>query len=734
MHKKVIHLVFVLFFSRTLLDKLHNFTEEITKVTSEYIEQLNKSFAEVNEKLQDLWQNSVLKAWEQLVVSATKLIGQIRVELVNAYTKGFKELLVWIEKYGPVLKSYGKGINDALKPVNEAVQELIKFVVHTADELVDELREYVAKLPTFDTLRNDIVKKIEELKLAEKTVELLNNIFTQLHILLQTPESNELLQKLQDYLDAKLLQKPINDEKSLEELSKLLVKALRSLWASLEKNNLVGAGFVGTSGHDLQSWISVWPESLEALKNLPALLSFRWSAINFLLNENWEGFLKRDWFKSWIFFQNFELHGQLVDGQHVFSFDGQTFSYPGNCRYILAQDSVNNNFTVIGQLNEGKLKSITLVDRDGNFLEVSDTVALKINGKPVEYPQHLPGIHAWRRYYTVHLHSEYGVTVVCTTDLKVCHVIVNGFYTGKTRGLLGNGNAEPYDDQILIDGKIAADSAAFGNDYGVGKCAPVAFNRAQVESQAHQDVCSEIFGLESPLALNYLVQDVRPYRKACDIALQSTAEKDKEAVACTFALSYGSSLKLQNQWVLLPPRCLRCAGAQGQRELYEEFTLKVPTNKADVVFVVDVNVTPRVLDSLVAPAITEIRESLKSRGFTDVQVGVVAFDESKRYPALLTSDNGKLNYKGNVAGIQLSGPKKLCDNCIEQIISEKRILDLYKLLDQFIKTIIPQSDEKAFNLALDYPFRAGAAKTIIGVRSDSLEYKNWVSTLEILQY
>lgn len=716
-----------LFFSRTLLEKINNFTEEITKAASEYFEKLNKSFAEINEKLQDLWKNSLLKAWEQLVVSATKLIGQIRVELVNAYTKGFKELLAWIEKYGPILKNYGKGINEALKPISEAVQELIKLAVHTADLLVDEIKEYVAKLPTIDALREEIAKKIEELKLVEKTVELLNNIFSQLHILVQTPESNELLQKLQDYLEAKLQRTPINDEEWLDDLSKLFVQALRSFWASIQKNSPVASGFLGFTNNDLHSYIKVWPQSLEALKNVPTLLSFRSSIINFLLNEKWEEIFNRDWFKSWIFFQNFELHGHLVDGKHIFSFDGQAFSYPGNCRYILAQDSVNNNFTVIGQLNGGKLKTITLVDRDGNFLEVSDTVALKVNGKPVEYPQHLPGIHAWRRFYTVHLHSEYGVTVVCTTDLKVCHVIVNGFYTGKTRGLLGNGNAEPYDDQLLIDGKLASDSAALGNDYGIGKCSPVVYNRAHVESQARQDICSDIFGIESPLAVNYLIKDPLPYRKACDIALQGTPEKDKESVACTFALGYGSSLKLQNKWVLLPSRCLRCSGSPGQRELYEEFTVKIPTKEADVVFVIDINVTANVLSSLVAPAITEIRESLQSRGFTDVQVGVIVFDDAKRYPALLTSDNGKLSYKGNVANIQLNGPKNFCDNCIEQLISERRVLDLFKLLEQFIKTIVPQSDEKAFNMALDFPFRAGAAKSIIGVRSEALEYKNWVS-------
>ncbi|EDV90902.1 GH23970 [Drosophila grimshawi] len=707
---------------RTLYEKINKVIIEITKTTSETYEKLHKSCVELYEKLNDLWKDSLLKAWEQFVVAMTKLVGQLRIEIVNALTKTFKDVIACFEKYGPALKNYVKAINESLKPFQEVAQDLINVIVHAVEELSSEIKEYIAKLPTFESIRNELRTKLEQFKVIEKTLEFMNNIFEQLNLLPQTPESAEFLQKLNEYLQAKLKKQPLDDEKWLDELSKLLVKAARSLWESIRSNTPVNS----LPATDLRTTFGFWPHSVDAFAKLPALLSFRSSIINFVLNENWEHIFSKDLFSSWLFFQDFELHGHIIDGQHIFTFDGQNFAYPGNCKYILAQDGVDNNFTVSAQLNNGKLKGITLVDQDGNYMEVSDTVALKVNGKPVEYPQHLPGIHAWRRFYTVHLHSEYGVNIVCTTDLKVCHVNVNGFYTSKTRGLLGNGNAEPYDDYLLIDGTLASNYAGLGNEYGVGKCSPVAFDKTQLESPARNDICSDVFGIESPLALNYLALDSKPYRQACDFAMLSVPDKDKEAVACTFALAYGSALKIQNKWVLLPSRCLKCAGAVGQRELGEEFTVKIPTNKADVVFIVDVNVNPIVMANLIAPAITEIRESLKVRGFTDVQVGVIVFDETKKYPALLTSDNGKINYKGNVANFQLNGPKHFCENCVEQIITDKRILDIYNVLKVLIKTIVPQSDEKAFDLVLDFPFRAAAAKSIIGVRSNSLDYNNWL--------
>ncbi|XP_039496507.1 apolipophorins [Drosophila santomea] len=706
---------------RILFEKIGGIVNDISKAVSESFEKAQSFVVDIYDKLQALWKDSLLKAWEDFIITLHKLIGTLHTEFVRLCTKTFKDILSVLEKYGPALKNYGKAIAETVKPINDAVQEIINIVVKTAEGAADEFKQYVASFPSFESIRNEFNDKVKILKLFEKATEFINSLFDQLNILPQTPETSEFLQKLHDYLVAKLEQQHIDDEKKIEELGKLLIRAIRSILDSIRSTSTGSLDRV----IDLQSWIGSLTHSFDSLAVLPSLLSFRSSILNFILNENWDVVFNKKLLYSWIFFNDFELRGHVVDGKHIFTFDGLNFAYPGNCKYILAQDSVDNNFTIIGQLTNGKLKSITLIDREGGYFEVSDNLALKINGNPVEYPQQLSGLHAWRRFYTVHLYSEYGVSIVCTTDLKVCHFNVNGFYTSKTRGLLGNGNAEPYDDFLRIDGSVADNSAALGNDYEIGKCTAIEFDNDQFKSSQREEICSELFGIESTLAFNFITLDSRPYRKACDIALSKVAEKDKEATACTFALAYGSAVKQIHKWVLLPPRCIKCAGPAGQNGFGDEFTVKLPNNKVDVVFVVDINVTPVVLSNLIAPAINDIRDSLRSRGFSDVQVGVIVFEESKRYPALLTSDGGKINYKGNVADVKLAGVKSFCDNCVEQIITEKRILDIYNSLKEIVKGIAPQADEKAFQLALDYPFRAGAAKSIIGVRSDALEYKNW---------
>ncbi|KAH8256440.1 hypothetical protein KR032_007301, partial [Drosophila birchii] len=706
---------------RTLFEKYSELIAQLTKSVTESFEKTQKSLIEIFDKLQALWNDSILKAWEDLYLTASKVITQLHNEIFTAYRKSFENSLEALKKYGPVLKNYNKAIAEFLKPLNEGLQELIKVLSHAVEEMSEELKKFIANIPTFEAIHKEINEKIASLKLIEKTIEFVNSLFEQFSILPQTEETTQFLQKLHDYLGAKLKKQQIDDDKILEELGELLLKAIRSIWVSLKST--VPSSTSSAHAIDFQTWFGSLSHAVDNFAVVPILLSFRLSAWNYLSNEKWDAIFTKEWLNSWIFFNDFELRGHIVDGSHIFSFDNQHFAYPGNCRYILVQDSVDNNFTVIAQLANGKLKGITLIDRDGSYAEVSDTLALKLNGNAVEYPQHVSGLHAWRRFYTVHLHSEYGVNVVCTTDLRVCHVSVNGFYTGKTRGLLGNGNAEPYDDYLLIDGTISSDSNALGNDYGVGKCPMVSSSAASTIQRS--EICSDIFGIESSLALHFLTVDSRPYRQACDISVSKVSEKDKEATACVFALAYGSAVKQINKFVILPKRCIKCAGLVGQRELNDEFTVKLPNNKADIVFVVDINVTPSVLSSLIAPAITDLRESLKSRGFTDVQIGVIVFDETKRYPALLTSDNGKINYKGNLANVKMDGIKNFCENCVEQIITEKRILDIYNFVKQLVESVVPQADEKAFQLALDYPFRAGAAKSIIGVRHDSLEYKNW---------
>jgi len=710
---------------RHLYEQFNEIATKLTKMFTEFYDNVSKSVIEVYQKWEIAVRDTILPAWEQFTMSLVKAVGQVRIEVVNTVTKAVQMVMEQMKQYGPTLKNYSKAVGEALKPLNEALQEFIKASSQVVEELLNELKEYLSRIPTFEAIRIEVTEKLEKMQLIEKIIQFIEALLEQTNVLPVTIEMTEFVQAAHDYVVDKLRQKKIeNEEQVLNNLLHLYTEAIRSVINYIGAQLPAGTvGSLSTTGFSSMLSSTAIPYTMDVFSRLPELLTFRISLVNYLLNENWKEIFSREHLESWIFFKDFELRGHLVDGKHVFTFDGQHYMYPGNCRYILAQDSVDNNFTVVAQLNAGKLKNVILTDRDGNFMEINDAGVLKLNGNNVEFPVHSAGMHAWRRYYTMWMLTEYGVEVMCTNDLKICHVNVNGFYTSKTRGLLGNGNAEPNDDYLQIDGTQATDYAAFANGYGMGKCAPVNFDENSADDkQTHSDICTELF--ESQLAVGYLTINPRPYRAACDQAVAAVNEKDKETTACTVASAYASALKLRNVFVLLPLRCLKCPGAAGQREVGQEFTVKIPTNKADLVFVVDMGVSRTQMTNLVAPVIREVRDTLKARGLTDVQIAVVAYNETQRYPALLTSDNGKLNYQGNLADVNLDGPKNLCEDCKSHLVVDPKLLEVYDILETLVNVVVPQSDEKAFALALQYPFRAGAAKSIIDVRGEALEYGN----------
>lgn len=78
------------------------------------------------------------------------------------------------------------------------------------------------------------------------------------------------------------------------------------------------------------------------------------------------------------------------------------------------------------------------------------------NGKPADLPIHEGDLHMFSRYQDgIGFATNSGVLFFCASNLKTCAFQINGFYFGKTRGLLGTYNNEPYDDTTVPGGKVS---------------------------------------------------------------------------------------------------------------------------------------------------------------------------------------------------------------------------------------------------------------------------------------
>lgn len=52
--------------------------------------------------------------------------------------------------------------------------------------------------------------------------------------------------------------------------------------------------------------------------------------------------------------------GAIVDGQHVITLGGNYYHINGDCKYLLAGDFKNFNFTIVGDIRNGQLNSLQI--------------------------------------------------------------------------------------------------------------------------------------------------------------------------------------------------------------------------------------------------------------------------------------------------------------------------------------------------------------------------------------
>lgn len=466
------------------------------------------------------------------------------------------------------------------------------------------------------------------------------------------------------------------------------------------------------------------PINLDVFKRLPPFITnVRFSGLNQLRSEpifNLRDlvYLYRPYaFNPLELIPPFTLHGEISDGSHIFTFDGRHMTFPGKCSYILARDFSEGNFSVVANMDNGKLKSISMTDKSGH-MEVNSESVLQIGGKASEFPLHRQTLHAWRNYHTVSLLTAYGAEVECSVDLKTCHIRVSGFYSGKTRGLLGNGNGEPYDDYMLPGGKITESTSELGNAYRTQKsCAAVTESGDNHPKSHSNEFCAQYFSRDSSLRLCFLFVNPTNYREACEHATHGAA--NAQQAACSIASTYASRCRQEFIPVSIPKACSSCKVGNQPLEVGDDVAVKVPQKQADVVVVFDTNLGSHA--TLIQEVVNEMRKELKTNGIGDLHIAAIGYNKNEKYLYQFTT-NGKLEFKGNFAQLKPTGPKE--DEVIKTGNSEvdTTLNFLEQSRRQSAEDLALSADARAFQRAMKYPFRPTATKTIVAFRSDGIPY------------
>uniref|UniRef100_H3AU93 von Willebrand factor n=1 Tax=Latimeria chalumnae TaxID=7897 RepID=H3AU93_LATCH len=160
-------------------------------------------------------------------------------------------------------------------------------------------------------------------------------------------------------------------------------------------------------------------------------------------------------------------HCSLFGDYHIQTFDGTFYDFPGDCSYKLAGDCQKRSFSILGDYQNGKRKSISLYL--GEYFDIHMLLdGTVIQGdKRISLPYASSGIFVETEtgYYKLSS-EEYGFTVRIDTSRNV-HILLSERHFNKTCGLCGNFNNFAEDDFIAQEDFLAENSYDFANSWAL---------------------------------------------------------------------------------------------------------------------------------------------------------------------------------------------------------------------------------------------------------------------------
>ncbi|KAJ8707317.1 hypothetical protein PYW08_010569 [Mythimna loreyi] len=621
-----------------IVQSLAKMLDAVVTGTKPIVDSIVNTYVNVAKQVQQLYEKSfepVIKQFYETLAKYFKEILDAVLDVVAHYTALVSD---FYEKHKPELEELTNTLTAIFKDLTRLLVAQLKEFRARFDALAKELTTTVKELPLFAVIK----EKFGELAVPEQAAALLNDAYVPMRALLPTNELRDFTDALHAYVTKKLKQEKVDDNKELRALYQKLSTAITSLIqfvrAQLGQVGLAvsPAGFNPASfapgSVSAPTFGSVPSASLLSrllTGDAPDVLAFVRAYRPRSLNPLDEVPTK--------------LRAVIVNGQHIFTFDGRHLTFPGNCRYVLAHDHVDRNFTLLIQLVNGQPKALVLEDKSGTIVELKDNGQVTLNGAAHGFPVMEKDTFAYREASgRIGLGTTYGAKAICSTKLEVCYIEVNGFYLGKLRGLLGDGNNEPYDDFRLPNGKICTSESEFGNAYRLARSCPEVktpeHNHHQMHHMALPPACEEVFGGASPLRPLGLFLDLAPFRQACIHACSGDSAQALHQ-ACDLARGYAALALSGLLPAVLPEVCVQCTDADKPRKVGESYELKVPNKQADIIVAFETTVgNEKNYKNLVVPLVGQVLDALKSKRITDVKVYLVGMTPKFPYPIIYDSD------------------------------------------------------------------------------------------------
>ncbi|CAG9133770.1 unnamed protein product [Plutella xylostella] len=682
--------------------------KEIIDVTKPIVDKIQQTISEACKKITELYEKQLQGQLKQFYTNVAAVVKEAVEGVIDLVAHFAAVVQDFFDKHKPELQELTNTIAEIFKDLTKLIVAQLKEVRSSTAQFLGDLYQQIKEMPILGMIQ----EKIKELAVPEQFLAILGEAHQAIRVVLPTEEAKVLSDTIAAYVQKKLRQEKVDDAVELRKIYEKFAVALTSV-IQFVKAQLNQVGVPNLVNFNVLPLVSGPGQSLPAYGRVPGF-----SVVNHLIHgdlPNPLAYLRAYRPRSINPLDEIpnKLRAVVVNGQHIFTFDGRHLTFPGTCRYVLAHDHVDRNFTAVIQLQAGAPKAVLLEDKSGTTVELRENGQVAVNGAAHGYPVIEKDIFAFRTPAgLLGIGTTYGFMAFCTSKLTVCYFEASGFYLGKLRGLLGDGNNEPFDDFRLPNGKIVSSEAEFGNAYKLsGSCAAVKTPEHAHAHGALPPACEKVFGSTSPLRPLALLLDVAPFKQACVHAVASNAANAQQE-ACDLAKGYTALAVTGLLPAVLPSVCVQCTDADKPREIGESYKFTLPAKQADVVVAVDTTkANEKNYKELVVPLVSQLVDTLKSKKIDDIKVYLIGRTSKMPYPIVYDADN------------KLKGAKIVFDD-------ESRYRDIPTIntdcekLNSAQKTLAAIANELRIRLGLtnidastnsplDFPLRPGAVKHFI---------------------
>jgi hypothetical protein len=424
----------------------------------------------------------------------------------------------------------------------------------------------------------------------------------------------------------------------------------------------------------------------------------------------------------------FDVQSVIIDSINIITYNGQPYSFlPNTGYYTLAEDYVNNKFSILADYKDNILTKILISIYNGEKYELVSGGSITVNDKDVDFPLINDNLKTWRDVYFFGIDIAVGVSIKCTLDLNIVQVFINGFYYGQVHGLLGSTHQEPTFDFKLPNGELPDDMASFLLAYRqTGNTDPTNIDLLQTDSP----LCSSLFSGKSSLKPFFPTISPAAYRKICNqIVSTATSEEDSLNKACLVAKAFVSMTRENYMSSCnIPDMCITSSVHGRTIDASTNVQISDPKEVADIIILFEEIVEIEQAFSLMLnPSMKIITKNFNSKGINDVKFIIIGFSGK-------STDSEVHMYTANNED---DGYTQLLSNLPELIESQNTTETETSILQSqhmhsFRKIMGKNSKDKAYKLSADYPFRPNAVKVVFSI-AKSL-YSTQESIFSVSQY